>query len=161
MICSRHNNVWYLPLTVRDSLTIRFLGRMYKMIQPRVEESLNALLVTFQSINQISITPIFPEKPDSVARPPNWCSTAKSMKQFCNINGPLGVMLLIIIIIIINHFKAPCICRQSRTPHKHLSLLSLVYSPRNNHIPSQPLCGAHLSAGGVIQRYNVLHCQNR
>ena len=35
-----------------------------------------------QSINQTSIAPISPAKPDSVARQPNQCSTAKSRKQF-------------------------------------------------------------------------------
>ena len=44
-----------------------------------------------QSINQISIAPIFPAKPCSVARQPNQCSTAKSRKQFRNINRPWGV----------------------------------------------------------------------
>ena len=33
-----------------------------------------------QSINQISITPISPAKPGSVAKQPNRCSTAKSRK---------------------------------------------------------------------------------
>ena len=44
-----------------------------------------------QSINQTSITPISPVKPGSVARQPNQCSTAKSRKQFRNINRPWGV----------------------------------------------------------------------
>ena len=44
-----------------------------------------------QSINQISIAPISPAKPGSVARQPNQCSTAKSRKQFRYINRPWGV----------------------------------------------------------------------
>ena len=44
----------------------------------------------FQSI---SIVPISREKPGSVAQQSNWYSTAKSMKQFRNINGPLGMMV--------------------------------------------------------------------
>ena len=43
------------------------------------------------SINQSSIAPISPAKPGSVARQPNQCSTAKSRKQFRNINRPWGV----------------------------------------------------------------------
>ena len=41
-----------------------------------------------QSINQLSIAPISPMKPGSVARQPNQCLTAKSRKQFRNINRP-------------------------------------------------------------------------
>ena len=44
-----------------------------------------------QSIYQIFIAPIPLAKPCSVARQPNQCSTAKSKKQFCNINGTLGM----------------------------------------------------------------------
>ena len=44
-----------------------------------------------QSINQTSIAPISPAKPGSVAQQPNQCSTAKSKKQFHNINRPLGM----------------------------------------------------------------------
>ena len=40
----------------------------------------------YQSINQTSVAPISPVKPGSVARQPNQCSTAKSRKQFRNIN---------------------------------------------------------------------------
>ena len=40
-----------------------------------------------QSINQISIVPIFPVLPCSVVGQANQCSTAKSMKQFHNITG--------------------------------------------------------------------------
>ena len=43
-----------------------------------------------QSINQTSIAPISPAKPGSVARQLNQCSTAKSQKQFHNINKPSG-----------------------------------------------------------------------
>ena len=45
---------------------------------------------SYQSINQTSIAPIYPAKPGSVARQPNQCSTAKSRKQFRNINRPWG-----------------------------------------------------------------------
>ena len=44
-----------------------------------------------QSINQTSIAPISPAKPSSVVRQPNQCSTAKSRKQFRNINRPWAV----------------------------------------------------------------------
>ena len=44
-----------------------------------------------QSIKQTSIAPISPAKPGSVARQPNQCSTAKSRKQFRNINRPWRV----------------------------------------------------------------------
>ena len=44
-----------------------------------------------QSINQTSIAPISPAKPGSVTQRPNQCSTAKSRKQFRNINRPWGV----------------------------------------------------------------------
>ena len=44
-------------------------------------------------MNQTSIAPISPVKPGSVARQPNQCSTAKSRKQFRNINRPWGVMV--------------------------------------------------------------------
>ena len=44
-----------------------------------------------QSINQLSMEPISPKKPGSVARQPNQCSTAKPRKQFCNINRPSGM----------------------------------------------------------------------
>ena len=44
-----------------------------------------------QSIKQTSIALISPAKPGSVARQPNQCSTAKSRKQFRNINRPWGV----------------------------------------------------------------------
>ena len=43
------------------------------------------------SINQTSIVPISPAKPGSVAQQPNQCPTAKSRKQFRNINRPWGV----------------------------------------------------------------------
>ena len=46
---------------------------------------------SYQSINQISIAPISPAKPGSVARQPNQCSTANSRKQFCNMNEPKGM----------------------------------------------------------------------
>ena len=46
-----------------------------------------------QSINQTYIAPISPAKPGSVARQPDQCSTAKSMKLFRNINRPWGVTL--------------------------------------------------------------------
>ena len=43
-----------------------------------------------QSIHQISMGLISLAKTGSVAQQPNRCSTAKSMKQFPNINGPSG-----------------------------------------------------------------------
>ena len=46
-----------------------------------------------QSINQTSIAPISPKKAGSVARQSNQCSTAKSRKQFRNINRPWGVTI--------------------------------------------------------------------
>ena len=46
---------------------------------------------TLQLINQTSTAPISPAKPGSVARQPNHCSTAKSKKQFRNINRPWAV----------------------------------------------------------------------
>ena len=52
---------------------------------------LNNNIYYFQSINQISIAPISPAKPGSVARQPNQCSTAKSRKQFCNISRSRGM----------------------------------------------------------------------
>ena len=42
--------------------------------------------VAYQSINQTSIVSISQAKPGSVAPQPNQCSTAKSRKQFRNIN---------------------------------------------------------------------------
>ena len=39
----------------------------------------------------MSIAPISPAKPGSVARQPNQCSIAKSMKQYLGINGLSGV----------------------------------------------------------------------
>ena len=42
-------------------------------------------------INQISIAPISLAKPGSVMIHPNECWTAKSKKQFRNINGPSGM----------------------------------------------------------------------
>ena len=39
-----------------------------------------------QAINQTSVAPISPAKPGSMARQPNQSSTAKSRKQFRNIN---------------------------------------------------------------------------
>ena len=48
--------------------------------------------VNNQSINhQTSIAPISLAKPGLVVRQPNQCSTAKSRKQFRNINRPWGV----------------------------------------------------------------------
>ena len=44
-------------------------------------------------IKQTSIAPISLALPDSVARQLNQSSTAKSMKQFHNINGPSGMMV--------------------------------------------------------------------
>ena len=44
-----------------------------------------------QSINQTSTAPISSMKPGSVAQQPNQRSTAKSRKQFRNINRPWGV----------------------------------------------------------------------
>ena len=63
-----------------------------------VKESLNCLsiggsAINILSINHISIALISSEKPDSVARQLNLCSTVNLMKQFCNINGLLGVMI--------------------------------------------------------------------
>ena len=52
------------------------------------------VLITL-SINQISIAPISPAYPGSVARHPNQCSTAKSMMQFHNVNRSLGMMVSI------------------------------------------------------------------
>ena len=43
-----------------------------------------------QLINQTSVAPISPAKPGSLGRQPNQCSTAKSIKQFRNINRPWG-----------------------------------------------------------------------
>ena len=43
-----------------------------------------------QSINQISIAPISPAYPGSVAQQPDRCSNTKSLKLFRNINRPLG-----------------------------------------------------------------------
>ena len=48
-----------------------------------------------QSINKTSIAPISLVKPGSVARQPDQCSTAKSRKQFRNINRPWGVTVTI------------------------------------------------------------------
>ena len=45
------------------------------------------------SINQISIVTISPAKSDSVAQQPNQRPTAKSKKQFHNINRPLGMLV--------------------------------------------------------------------
>ena len=63
------------------------------------------------------------------------------------------------------HLYSAC---STECAHSELLLLSLVHGPGNNHIPSQPLCGAHIpcclyGAGGFIQPYNilVLHCQTR
>ena len=51
-------------------------------------------IVPILSINQISIATIFPaSKRGLVARHLNQCSTAKSKKQFHNINGPSGVLV--------------------------------------------------------------------
>ena len=44
-----------------------------------------------QSINQTTIAPISPAKTGSVAVQPNQCSTAKSRKQFYNINRQRAV----------------------------------------------------------------------
>ena len=46
-----------------------------------------------QTNKQTSIAPISTVKPDSVARQPNQCLTAKSRKQFRNINRPWGMTL--------------------------------------------------------------------
>ena len=48
-----------------------------------------------QSINQTPIAPISPAKPGSVAQHLNQCSTAKSRKQFRNINRPWGLTVSI------------------------------------------------------------------
>ena len=45
-------------------------------------------MTLIQSINPISIEPIFPANPGSAVPRLNQCATAKSMKQFHNINGP-------------------------------------------------------------------------
>ena len=50
-------------------------------------------LRSIQSISQTSIEPISPAKPGSVAQQPNQCPTAKSRKEFHNINRPWGVMV--------------------------------------------------------------------
>ena len=42
----------------------------------------------YQSINLISKAPISPAKPGLVTWQPSQCSTAKSRKQFCNMNRP-------------------------------------------------------------------------
>ena len=47
------------------------------------------------STNQISIAPIYTAKPGSVAQQLNLYSALKLMKQFCNINRPLGVLVSI------------------------------------------------------------------
>ena len=44
-----------------------------------------------QSVSQISIAPTSQAKPGSVVPQPNQCSTAKTRKQFRNINRPWGV----------------------------------------------------------------------
>ena len=46
-----------------------------------------------QSINQSSIASISPENPGSVAWQSNWCSMAKLMKRFRNINGSSGMLV--------------------------------------------------------------------
>ena len=45
------------------------------------------IMALLQSINHISTLPIFPVKPGFVGWQPNRCSTAKSVKQFCNIQN--------------------------------------------------------------------------
>ena len=52
------------------------------------KEEFSLIWISFQSINQTSIAPISPAKPGSVTIQPNQCSTAKSRKQFHNINRP-------------------------------------------------------------------------
>ena len=46
-----------------------------------------------ETINQLSKAPISLTKPGSVARQPNGCSTAKSMKQFRNIDRSSGMLV--------------------------------------------------------------------
>ena len=58
-------------------------------------QGLKPLMLSFtdvQSINQISTMLIFLAKPRSVVWQPNWCSTAKSKKQFRNIE-PSSVLV--------------------------------------------------------------------
>ena len=47
--------------------------------------------VGYNTINQTSIAPISPAKSGSVVRQPNQCWTAKSRKQFHNVNRPSGM----------------------------------------------------------------------
>ena len=52
------------------------------------------IIVNSESINQSNfIAPISPLQPGSLARQPSRCSTKNSMKQFCNINRPSGVLV--------------------------------------------------------------------
>ena len=54
-------------------------------------KTMHSFGMTFQSINQTSIAPISPVKPGSLAQQPNQFSTAKSRKQFRDMNRPWGV----------------------------------------------------------------------
>ena len=56
--------------------------------------NLQHVLILYQSINQTSIAPISPTKSGSVAPQPDQCSSAKSMKLFCNINRRSGARCL-------------------------------------------------------------------
>ena len=87
---SRGHRNWYWPLGYRLTpldMTFHFVRIVYsiRISSFYFNQSIN------QSISQTSIAPISPAKPDSVARQPNQCSTAKSRKQFRNINRPWGV----------------------------------------------------------------------
>ena len=79
-----------------------FRGRPFPIPNICIVVSHNAVACTcgskqqiYQSINQTSITPISPAKPGSVARQPNQCSTAKSRKQFRNIDRPWAMTVSI------------------------------------------------------------------
>ena len=78
-----------------------------------------------QSINQTSITPISPVKPGSVARQPNQCSTAKSRKQFRNIN-------LYLLTFNILHKKQPA--------YLHSMIISHQPHPTHRDITKESVC---------------------
>ena len=74
-----------IPLDTTASLDEFARRHERKLEMFNVNQSIN------HSFNQISIAPISPAKPGSVVRQPNWCSIAKSKKQFRSINRLLGV----------------------------------------------------------------------
>ena len=80
--------VWLEPLATKDRVKMSafaFTWFTWFCMVHQKQFSIN------QSMNQTSIVPISPVKPGSVAQQPNQCSTAKSRKQFRNINRPWGV----------------------------------------------------------------------